>query len=74
MAPRLVAHVILPDVPRDYDPADQAEVRRQLHELAKKVQPVQQKQTVTGAKGGNAALTSLITALANLGYITDATT
>jgi hypothetical protein len=32
------------------------------------------KQTVTGSKGGNAALASLITALANLGLITDSTT
>jgi hypothetical protein len=31
------------------------------------------KQTVSGAKGGNAALASLITALANLGLITDGT-
>lgn len=31
------------------------------------------KQTVTGAKGGNAALSSLITALATLGLITDGT-
>jgi hypothetical protein len=31
-------------------------------------------QTVTGAKGGNAALASLITALANLGLIVDGTT
>lgn len=32
------------------------------------------KPTVTGAKGGNAALTSLLAALANLGLITDSTT
>lgn len=32
------------------------------------------RQTVAGAKGGNAALASLITALANLGLITDNTT
>jgi hypothetical protein len=32
------------------------------------------RQTVTGAKGGNAALASLITALATLGLITDNTT
>lgn len=32
------------------------------------------KPTVTGAKGGNAALTSLLTKLANLGLITDSTT
>ena len=32
------------------------------------------KQTVTGAKGGNAALGSLITALATVGLITDGTT
>jgi hypothetical protein len=30
--------------------------------------------TVTGAKGGNAALASLITALANYGIIVDSTT
>lgn len=32
------------------------------------------KPTVTGSKGGNAALTSLMTALANLGLVTDSTT
>ncbi|NWF25254.1 hypothetical protein HW130_03075 [Streptomyces sp. PKU-EA00015] len=32
------------------------------------------KPTVTGAKGGNAALASLLTALANLGLLTDSTT
>jgi hypothetical protein len=32
------------------------------------------KQTVTGSKGGNVALASLITALVNLGLITDTTT
>lgn len=32
------------------------------------------KPTVTGAKGGNAALTSLLTTLANLGLVTDNTT
>jgi hypothetical protein len=32
------------------------------------------KPTVTGSKGGNAALASLITALANYGLITDSTT
>lgn len=32
------------------------------------------KQTITGAKGGNAALASLITTLATLGLITDSTT
>jgi hypothetical protein len=32
------------------------------------------KQTVTGSKGGNAALASLLTKLANLGLITDSTT
>ena len=34
----------------------------------------QLKQTVTGAKGGNAALTSLMTALSALGLVTDTTT
>lgn len=72
--PRAVVGLALPAVPKVYDPQDQAEVRRQLHELVKKVQPVQQRQNVTGAKGGNAALTSLLTALANLGFITDSTT
>lgn len=32
------------------------------------------KQTITGAKGGNTALASLLTALVNLGLITDSTT
>jgi hypothetical protein len=32
------------------------------------------KPTITGSKGGNAALASLLTALANLGVITDSTT
>ncbi|VTS08137.1 hypothetical protein [Gemmata obscuriglobus] len=32
------------------------------------------KQTVTGSRGGNAALASLLTALANFGWITDSTT
>lgn len=32
------------------------------------------KPTVTGSKGGNAALTSLMTALSNLGLIKDSTT
>lgn len=72
--PRVVVGLALPAVPKDYDPQDQAEVRRQLHDLVKKVQPVQPKQTVTGAKGGNAALASLITAFANLGFIIDSTT
>lgn len=37
---------------------------------ATKVTPV----TVTGSKGGNAALASLLTALASLGLIVDSTT
>jgi len=32
------------------------------------------KQTITGSRGGNAALASLLTALANMGLITDSTT
>jgi hypothetical protein len=36
--------------------------------------PAIAKPTVSGSKGGNAALTSLITALANYGLITDSTT
>ena len=35
---------------------------------------IQTKPTVTGSKGGNAALTSLISTLAGLGIITDSTT
>jgi hypothetical protein len=34
----------------------------------------QVKQTITGAKGGNAALTSLLAGLASLGLVTDSTT
>lgn len=36
--------------------------------------PPRQKYTVTGAKAGNAALTSLLATLAKAGYITDSTT
>lgn len=36
--------------------------------------PPRQKYTVTGAKAGNVALTSLLAALAKAGYITDSTT
>jgi hypothetical protein len=72
--PRAVASLILPIAPAKYDERDQTQVRQQLHELAKKVQPLQQKQLVTGAKGANAALTSLLAALVKLGFITDSTT
>jgi hypothetical protein len=34
----------------------------------------QTKQTITGSRGGNAALASLLTALASTGLITDSTT
>lgn len=39
-----------------------------------KVQPLLTKPTVTGAKGANAALTSLLAALVAMGLITDSTT
>lgn len=37
-------------------------------------QPQSPPPTVTGAKGGNAALTSLLTALASYGLVTDSST
>lgn len=66
--------VRLPVPPSSYDHQDQAELRRTIEQGIAGAMPRQPKQTVTGAKGGNAALTSLLTALANLGLIVDATT
>lgn len=68
--------------PRITLPPPKAFYNQRAEELRSKIledhlatlQPLQQRQTVTGAKGGNAALASLITALANLGFITDSTT
>lgn len=45
-----------------------------LINAAERSSPLNSKPTVIGSKGGNAALGSLVTALANLGLITDSTT
>lgn len=71
---RATASVTLPIPPAVYDQNDQAELRRTIEQAIRQLVASQPKQTVTGAKGGNAALTSLLTALANLGLITDSTT
>lgn len=73
--PRLTLKPLsLPAPPKQYDPDHQDAVQRLIEQRLHAVQPQQQRQTVTGAKGGNAALTSLLTALVNLGLITDSTT
>lgn len=46
-----------------------ANLEKQVSELQTKTVP-----TVTGSKGGNAALASLLTALAGLGLVKDGTT
>lgn len=73
--PRLVPKKLnLPAPSEYYNRMHEAERSRILEDHLATLQPAQERQTVTGAKGGNAALTSLITALANLGFITDSTT
>ena len=72
--PRAPLSVVLPAPLPKYDPAHQAETLRSIEQHFAKMQPLQTRQTVTGAKGGNAALASLLTALANLGFIIDSTT
>lgn len=76
MTPKPIASVTvsLPVPPDKYDEQDQAELRRVIALAFTQTTPRQPRQTVTGAKGGNAALASLITALANLGFVTDSTT
>jgi hypothetical protein len=64
----------LPTVPDNYDREHHEATQRLLEQHLSTLQPAQQRQKVTGAKGGNAALASLLTALANLGFIVDGTT
>jgi hypothetical protein len=72
--PRLTApHIALPKPAPRYDVRVAEETVRILEQRLSTLQPSQARQEVTGARGGNAALESLITALANLGFITDST-
>jgi hypothetical protein len=63
--------VILPQPPDRYDARDQRETRRLVELAFQRAMPA--RVVVTGAKGGNAALTSLIEALESLGLIDDQT-
>ena len=66
-----------PATPKLQD-SDSEAVRREhedkLRELQDLARSLRAGPTVTGSKGGNAALTSLIAALVSLGLITDETT
>ena len=66
--------VVLPKAPLKYDPQHQTEALRIIEQGFAKMQPAQQRQVVTGSKASGAALTSLLTAMANLGFITNSTT
>lgn len=66
--------IVLAPAPPKYDERDQRELRRAVELAYRRAMPAPTKQIVTGSKGGNTALASLITALANLGFITDQTT
>lgn len=72
--PRLIARTLsLPTPPKDYDPKHQEIVQKLLEQHVATAQPSQQRQVVSGSKASGAALISLLTALANLGFITDST-
>jgi hypothetical protein len=64
----------LPKPVGNYNPKAESETRRLIELEFLKTQPRQNPVTVTGAKAGNAALTSLIEALVTLGFIVDGTT
>ena len=66
------ASVVLPQPPAVYDARDQRETRRLVELAFQRAAP--DRIIVTGAKGGNAALASLLTALQTLGLIEDQTT
>lgn len=66
--------VALRAAPERYDVRDQAEVRRAVELAYRRAWLAPRPQIVTGSKDGNTALASLITALANLGWIEDQTT
>lgn len=66
--------VILSPAPEKYDVRDQTELRRSVELAYQRVMLSPIRQIVTGSKDGNTALASLITALANLGWVEDQTT
>ncbi len=73
--PRLQApNISLPKPGQFYNQRIQEEMVRALENHLAKMQPAQARQIVTGSRSGGDALTNLLTALANLGYITDSTT
>jgi hypothetical protein len=65
--------VVLPPPPERYDPRDQREARRLVELAFQRAFPSPTRVLVSGSRGGNAALASLITALESLGLIEDGT-
>lgn len=73
--PRLIAtRLSLPIPTESYDPKVQDQIHRAIENHVQTLQPAQQRQVVTGSKASGAALASLLTAMVNLGYITDSST
>lgn len=66
--------VNLPQAPAAYSSSNEQQTRRAIEQAFAKCIPVSSRPIVTGAKSGNAALTSLIAALVSLDLIQDQTT
>jgi hypothetical protein len=66
--------VTLPIAPGGYNVNNEQQTRRAIEQAFQGCMPVSSRPIVTGAKGGNAALTSLIAALVSLDMIVDQTT
>lgn len=66
--------VTLPQAPNGYNVSNEQQTRNAIEQAFRGCMPVSTRPVVTGAKGGNAAVTSLIAALVSLDVIVDQTT
>lgn len=66
--------IALPTAPSGYNVNNEQQTRRAIEQAFRECQRVSSRPIVTGAKGGNAAVTSLIAALVALDMIVDQTT
>jgi hypothetical protein len=66
--------VTLPQAPVGYNVANEQQTRRAIEQAFQQCQRTSSRPIVTGAKGGNAAVTSLLAALVSLDLIVDQTT
>lgn len=66
--------VTLPTAPSLYDRANEQQARQAIEQSFQKCVASQPAVIITGAKGGNTALASVIALLVQLGYAVDQTT